>query len=134
MLIDRDPLRNILDIPPGDLVVETIERPIRTIKPIIPEENVYVPIQIVLRREFLSRQLNEFLFSEMLPPHVQTCVRCYTADWKMVRYQFRALSSSTATKICVPRTLQSSPKQEFEIDFQGTPSEASSEIGKLVLM
>lgn len=46
-----------------------------------------------------------------------------------MRYQFRALSSSTGTKTIVPRTLQSSPKQEFEIDFQGPPSEATSEIG-----
>lgn len=40
VLIDKDPLRNILDVPPGDLEVQTIERPIRTIKQIIPEENM----------------------------------------------------------------------------------------------
>lgn len=40
LLIDRDPLRNILDIPLGDVEVELIERPIRTIRPIVPEENM----------------------------------------------------------------------------------------------
>lgn len=40
LLIDRDPLRSIIDIPPGDIEVETVERPIRTVKPIIPEESL----------------------------------------------------------------------------------------------
>lgn len=40
LLIDRDPLRNILDIPLGDVEVEIIERPIRTLRPIVPEENM----------------------------------------------------------------------------------------------
>lgn len=40
ILIDRDPLRSILDIPQGDVEVEIVERPIRTVKPIIPEENL----------------------------------------------------------------------------------------------
>lgn len=40
MLIDRDPLRAILDVPPGDVEVEIIERPIRTLSPILPTENL----------------------------------------------------------------------------------------------
>ncbi|KAJ8930196.1 hypothetical protein NQ314_017036 [Rhamnusium bicolor] len=36
--IDRDSLRPILDIPQGDVEVEVIERPIRTLQPIVPEE------------------------------------------------------------------------------------------------
>lgn len=39
-LIDRDPLRSILEVPHGDVEVENIERPIRTLKPIVPEENL----------------------------------------------------------------------------------------------
>lgn len=38
ILIERDPLRTILDIPSGDIEVEVIERPIRSVKPIVPEE------------------------------------------------------------------------------------------------
>lgn len=38
--IDREPLRHILDVPQGDVEVDVIERPIRTLKPIIPEEKM----------------------------------------------------------------------------------------------
>lgn len=41
-IIDRNPLRHILDVPQGDVEVEVIERPIRTLKPIVPEEPLYV--------------------------------------------------------------------------------------------
>lgn len=73
--------------------------------------------------------------SDTLPPHVQTCIRCYTADWKVVRYQHRALSSSVGSKTNAAATriilTQSSPKkQEFEIDFHGICSESNSELGK----
>ena len=39
-LIDRDPLRSILDVPHGDVEVDVIERPIRTLNPILPEEKL----------------------------------------------------------------------------------------------
>lgn len=38
LLIDRDPLRSILDVPQGDVEVDIIERPMRTLQPILPEE------------------------------------------------------------------------------------------------
>lgn len=40
LLLERDPLRHILDIPIGDVYVEVIERPIRTLKPIVPVESL----------------------------------------------------------------------------------------------
>lgn len=39
-LINRDPLRHILDFPPADVQVKRIERKIRTTEPIVPKENV----------------------------------------------------------------------------------------------
>ncbi|KAJ8985495.1 hypothetical protein NQ317_015034 [Molorchus minor] len=104
-LIDRDPLRSILDIPQGDVEVEVIEKPIRTLQPIIPEEKI-----------------------ENLPPHIRSCVECYKSNWKVVRYNHRSLSSSISSSSNLSKTIQPTPKQEFEVDFQATPSEANSEI------
>lgn len=39
-MISRDPLRNILDFPPNDVQMRTIERKIRTVEPIVPKENM----------------------------------------------------------------------------------------------
>ncbi|KAK9712392.1 C2 domain in Dock180 and Zizimin protein [Popillia japonica] len=105
VLIERDPLRSILDVPLGDVDVKIIERPIRTLAPIIPEEDL-----------------------DKLLPHVQACVECYTSDWKVVKFQSRHLSSSSGPRINIPKPLNPSPKQEFEIDLQATTSECNSEI------
>ncbi|CAH0558208.1 unnamed protein product [Brassicogethes aeneus] len=105
LLIDRDPLRHILDVPHSDVEVDIIERPIRTLQPIVPEEKL-----------------------ETLPPHVQSCVECYKSNWKVVRYNHRTLSSSVSNRSNLSKTLEPSPKQEFEVDFQAAPSEATSEI------
>lgn len=40
LLIDKDPLRNILEVPHRDVEVDVIERPIRTIQPVVPEEKM----------------------------------------------------------------------------------------------
>ncbi|XP_076269946.1 dedicator of cytokinesis isoform X1 [Rhynchophorus ferrugineus] len=104
LAIDRDPLRSILDIPLGDVQVEVIERPLRTLRPILPEEKI-----------------------DSLPPHVQTCVGCYKSVWKVVHYTQRHLSSSTTSRANLSKTIQPSPKQEFEVDFQPS-SEANSDI------
>ncbi|CAG9827394.1 unnamed protein product [Diabrotica balteata] len=104
-LIDRDPLRAILDIPQGDVEVEIIERPIRTIRPILPEEKL-----------------------DTLPPHIQTCIECYKSFWKIVRYNNRSYSSSISSRSNLCKELPPTPKQEFEVDFQAPPSEASSEL------
>lgn len=44
LLIDRDPLRSMLDFPANYVELEVIKRPIRTLQPIIPEEHVYVNV------------------------------------------------------------------------------------------
>lgn len=69
---------------------------------------------------------------ESLPPHVQACVECYKSGWKVVRYNHRSLSSSTSSRSNLSKTIQPSPKQEYEVDFQMAPSEASSELGKFI--
>ncbi|CAH1183209.1 unnamed protein product [Phaedon cochleariae] len=104
-LIDRDPLRAILDIPPGDVEVDIIERPLRTLHSIVPEDKI-----------------------ETLPPHVQACVECYKSYWKIIRYNHRSLSSSISSKSNICKELHPSQKQEFEVDFQAPPSESSSEL------
>ncbi|EDW80222.1 uncharacterized protein Dwil_GK21076 [Drosophila willistoni] len=94
-LIHRDPLKNILDFPPGDVTVKTIPRKIRTVDHIVPKENI-----------------ND------LPQHVQECLSCYTRPWKIVEYAQRHYSSSCCTRERIDRgTISpSSYQQEFEID------------------
>lgn len=42
MLIERDPLNSILDFPIGDVEVAILGRYIRTLEPVVPEENLQV--------------------------------------------------------------------------------------------
>ncbi|XP_065358004.1 dedicator of cytokinesis protein 7 isoform X2 [Calliphora vicina] len=93
--INRDPLKNILDFPPGDVTVKTIPRKIRTIEHIVPKES----------------------FAE-LPQHVQECVNCYTRPWKVVEYAQRHYSSSCCARERIDRgTISPSAyQQEFEVD------------------
>lgn len=48
--------------------------------------------------------------------------------WKVVQYTQRHLSSSTTSRANLSKTIQPSPKQEFEVDFQPS-SETNSDIG-----
>ncbi|TMW54842.1 hypothetical protein DOY81_000075 [Sarcophaga bullata] len=93
--INRDPLKNILDFPPGDVTVKTIPRKIRTIEHIVPKENI-----------------------AELPQHVQECVSCYTRPWKVVEYAQRHYSSSCCSRERIDRgTISPSAyQQEFEVD------------------
>ncbi|EDW10995.1 dedicator of cytokinesis protein 6 isoform X2 [Drosophila mojavensis] len=94
-IINRDPLKHILDFPQGDVSIKTIPRKIRTIDHIIPNENI----------------------SE-LPKHVQESIRCYTRPWKVVEYAHRHYSSSSCARERIDRdtTSPSAYQQEFEID------------------
>lgn len=74
--------------------------------------------------------MSSFSYSELLSPHVQACVRCYTSNWKVVRYNYRYLSSSVGCKTIQAKLQTTSVKQEFEVDFQGAPSETNSELGE----
>lgn len=41
-VLNRDPLKQILEFPPNDVSVKTIPKKTRTIKPIVPKEDLYV--------------------------------------------------------------------------------------------
>lgn len=56
-------------------------------------------------------------------------MECYKSFWKVTRYNHRYLSSSVSSRSNLSKTLSVTPKQEFEVDFQGLPSESSSELG-----
>lgn len=58
---------------------------------------------------------------------MQACVECYTSNWKVVRYNHRNLSSSVSVRLNPSKSLQPSPKQEFEVDFQPSNFEPNSE-------
>ncbi|EDW04302.1 GH11724 [Drosophila grimshawi] len=94
-IINRDPLKHILDFPQGDVSVKIIPRKIRTIDHIIPKENI-----------------------SDLPKHLQECIRCYTRPWKVVEYAERHYSSSCCARERIDReTISTSAyQQEFEID------------------
>lgn len=125
LLIDRDPLRTILDVPAGDVEVEVTERPIRTLQPILPEESMYCyPLVHLISSSYVN-----VCFSNSLLPHVQACVRCYTSNWKVIRYNYRYLSSSVSNKLLYSKVPQPSIRQEFEVDFQGVPSDSINELG-----
>lgn len=66
---------------------------------------------------------------ETLLPHVQASVESYKSFWKIIRYNHRSLSSSVSSRSNLSKTLSVTLKQEFEVDFQGLPSESSSELG-----
>ncbi|KAL5279484.1 DOCK6 family protein [Megaselia abdita] len=97
-VLQRDPLKTILDFPPNDVSVKTIPRKIRTIEHIVPKENI-----------------------SNLPSHVQECVHCYTKPWKVVEFSQRHYSSSCFVrerpdKGALSPTSTSTLQQEFEID------------------
>ncbi|KAG8222989.1 hypothetical protein J437_LFUL002712 [Ladona fulva] len=45
LLVDRDPLRHVLDFPVNDVEVGVLPRKIRTLTPITPSESMYVFIK-----------------------------------------------------------------------------------------
>ncbi|KAE8748545.1 hypothetical protein FOCC_FOCC004721 [Frankliniella occidentalis] len=102
LLIDRDPLRPMLDFPVNDIEVGVIPRKIRTEAPVLPEE-----------------PLSE------LSPQVRDCVESYTRDWIVVDYRFRHHSSSAFSQDRSEErltTLQNIPHQEFEVDGEAVPT------------
>lgn len=98
LLLDRDPLHHVLDFPANDIKVVIIPRKIRTQAPITPEELL-----------------------EKLSPHVRECVNLYTADWVVVNYQYRHLSSSSWIRDRGGERhslVQGIPRQVFEVDHE----------------
>ncbi|RZF36641.1 hypothetical protein LSTR_LSTR012320 [Laodelphax striatellus] len=93
LLLDRDPLRDILDFPPNDIEVCVLPRKIRTQTPSVPKEPL-----------------------DKLPPIVQDCVECYTRDWVYVDYRYRHHSSTQSTSSRDKELLNSLSSQEYEVD------------------
>jgi hypothetical protein len=58
-------------------------------------------------------------FRDELSPHVRDCVQLYTADWVVVNYQYRHLSSSSWIRDRGGERhnlVQAIPRQVFEVD------------------
>uniref|UniRef100_A0A1B6EVF4 Dedicator of cytokinesis protein 7 n=1 Tax=Cuerna arida TaxID=1464854 RepID=A0A1B6EVF4_9HEMI len=107
LVIDRDPLRNILDFPPNDIEVCIVPRKSRTKTLPIPKE-----------------PLGE------LSPHVRDCVECYTRDYVVVDYHYRHHSTSNWMRDRHSEKealVQLVPHQEFEIDLEHSSSNGSSD-------
>ncbi|XP_071439283.1 dedicator of cytokinesis protein 7 [Hetaerina americana] len=98
LLVDRDPLRNVLDFPANDVEVGILPRKIRTLQPVTPSETI-----------------------ESLPPHIRDCVQLYTSDWVIVSHRYRHHSSSCWVRDRAGERLtlvQAIPRQEFEVDLE----------------
>lgn len=93
-LINRDPLRDILDFPPNDLIIRQVQKKIRTLDHVMPKEELGT-----------------------LPLYVQECVHCFTRPWKVVEFSHRKHSSSCCFRDRSYKALMSPlDQQEYEID------------------
>ncbi|XP_014207564.1 dedicator of cytokinesis protein 7 [Copidosoma floridanum] len=92
-VIDRDPLKSILDYPPNDIELKVIKRKIRTEEPIVPIEPI-----------------------ESVSPYVKRCIESFTSDWVFVHRKFRG----RASPIGRDRLVQETPRQDFEVDQEQT--------------
>ncbi|KAG8238879.1 hypothetical protein J437_LFUL018440, partial [Ladona fulva] len=98
LLVDRDPLRHVLDFPVNDVEVGILPRKIRTLSPITPSESI-----------------------ENLPLHIRYCVQSYTSDWIVVSHRYLHHSSSCWVRDRAGERLalvQGIPQQEFEVDLE----------------
>jgi hypothetical protein len=69
--------------------------------------------------------VNCVCFRNELLTHVRDCVQLYTADWVVVSYQYRHLSSSSWVRDRGGERLnlvQAIPRQIFEVDYDQNPS------------
>jgi len=63
--------------------------------------------------------MNFICFRDELLTHVRDCIQLYTADWVLVNYQYRHLSSSSWVRDRGGERLnlvQAIPRQIFEVD------------------
>ncbi|KAF4523421.1 hypothetical protein B566_EDAN007893 [Ephemera danica] len=97
-VVNRDPLRDVLEFPENDLDVGIIPRTIRTEVNIVPEE-------------------------DKLSAHVRDCLHCYTSDWVVVSHRYRHHSSSCWVRDRAGECLElvkTLPRQEFEVDHENS--------------
>jgi dedicator of cytokinesis protein 6/7/8 len=121
LITDRDPLA----YPINDVVVSIVPRKLRTLKHVMPEEDLYFSVFSAFARGF-----NAISFRCDVPLHVRECVRCHTSDWIAVDYRYRNFSSSNFSREKITERnaqLQIIPRQDYEVDIDtqnvSTPSE-----------
>ncbi|CAB3365687.1 Hypothetical predicted protein [Cloeon dipterum] len=103
IMVSRDPLRDVLEFPEGDVEVGIVPRKIRTEMLIVPEEP-----------------------PDSWNPQVRDVVRCHTANWVVVSHKYRHHSSSCWVRDRAGERLEivkSLPKQQFEIEQTGKEEE-----------
>ncbi|XP_011297900.1 dedicator of cytokinesis protein 7 [Fopius arisanus] len=99
-ILDRDPLRPILDFPPGDVELRMITRKIRTEEPVIPFESL-----------------------DTVSPYIHRCIDTFTSDWLVIHRKYKGRISPIARE----RLLQDTPRQDFEVDQEDTGSGSPEE-------
>ncbi|KAG7203876.1 hypothetical protein KM043_017930 [Ampulex compressa] len=94
-ILDRDPLKQILDFPPDDLELRIIKRKIRTEAPVVPHESL-----------------------DSVSPYVKRCVESFISDWIVVHRKYRRISSP----VDKDRILKDVLRQDFEVDQEDANS------------
>lgn len=95
-VIDRDPLRSIIDFPSNDIQISIEPRKMRTKKAIMPKEPI-----------------------SSLSVYVRYCIEYYTRDWIIIEFCYRHHSTSSAIRDRITEReiiLQEIPYREFEVD------------------
>ncbi|KAK0179557.1 hypothetical protein PV327_005299 [Microctonus hyperodae] len=88
-IIERDPLRSILDFPQTDIELKVIKRKLRTEEPVVPLESL-----------------------STVTPYVRRCVETFTSDWIVIHRKYRGRIYPIARE----RLVQDTPRQDFEVD------------------
>ncbi|XP_008560858.1 dedicator of cytokinesis protein 7 [Microplitis demolitor] len=89
LIIERDPLRSILDFPPDDVELRVVKRKIRTEKPVVPFESL-----------------------DTVTPYVRRCIETFTSDYIVIHRKYRRKASPIARE----RLILDTPRQDFEVD------------------
>ncbi|XP_068621586.1 dedicator of cytokinesis protein 7 [Battus philenor] len=91
---ERDPL----SYPPNDIELLTVPRRIRTLKHVLPDEDL-----------------------TKAPMFVRDCIRCYTADYTVVEYKYRVYSGSAGGRERLAERLErllTAPPHNYEVDAE----------------
>ncbi|XP_011501940.1 PREDICTED: dedicator of cytokinesis protein 7 [Ceratosolen solmsi marchali] len=107
-LLERDPLKLILDFPPNDVELKVIKRKICTEEPVVPSEPI-----------------------ELVSPYVKRCIDSFTSDWVIVHRKFKGRASPIARD----QLVQETPRQDFEVDQEevngsSSPNEDESDLSQ----
>ncbi|KAI0241313.1 Dedicator of cytokinesis protein 7 [Lamellibrachia satsuma] len=92
--IDRDPMRHLLEFPPDDVRVELLQRTVRTVSPVMPEQGAESD------------------------PHIRDCIKCYTSGFTEVNRCYQQLACQHWDDAGRSGTLRPTLKQEYEVDVE----------------